>query len=143
MNVKCTSTTVTVFPPSGGNYPRSVAEYITKGNVYEVDGSFHDQYFRIQHDHGDGWSEMPTYLFEATDEPVTVNPNRQKEIEDAAEKQRELIADQQESLRRQQIADEMDRFYDPDGFRRTQQQRARRRSAISNRFVGGLPYDNY
>lgn len=138
MNVKCTSTTVTVCPPFGRSYDRSLSDLITIGNVYKVIEDQRGRY-RIMHDHGDQTSIFPEYLFEKTDEPVTENFNRDQEVEDAAEKQRQYILEQEQ----RRINDNMERFYNPEGFRKTEAARARRRQAISSIFVGGLPYDDY
>lgn len=143
INVKCISTSVTVFSPGGGHYERSLSEYITIGNVYETTGVFGQQYFRIQHDHGRGSSEIPTYCFEATDEPVTINPNREREIQEQTNEARKQLKEQNLKREQQRISDNMERYYNPDGFRKIQAARARRRQIISDTFVGGLLYDDY
>jgi hypothetical protein len=143
MNVKCISTTVTVFPLFGTPYDRDLSEYITKGNVYETTGNFGQQYFHIRHDHGSISSEFPTYCFQATNDPVTSNPNREQEIKDAAERQRQLTIDSEKEKEQQRISDNMERYYNPKGFKKIQEQRARVQRTFSDVFVGGLPYDNY
>lgn len=142
MNVKCTSTTVTVCPPYGSSYDRDLSYLITKGNVYEILEDMGGRY-RIMHDHGDQTSIFPSYLFDKTDEPITENHNREKEIKEADERHRQMIKKLEADQEQQRINDNMERFYNPEGFREIERKRAERRRILSNIFVGGLPYDNY
>lgn len=41
------------------------------------------------------------------------------------------------------IADNMEQFYNPSGWRKTQARRLKIRGALQKVFVGGIPYDNY
>lgn len=142
MNIKCISTDITVFG-SGLSYKSSVSDLITIGNVYETDGSFGDRYFKITCDYGKMISEFPTYIFEKTNEPVTENPNRDKEQQTLFDEQKKLIEERQQRQFQQLISDNMERFYNPENFQKIQEKRSKNRETLSKIFVGGLPYDNY
>jgi hypothetical protein len=142
MNVKCISTSITVFG-CGQSYQSSVADYITVGNVYETTGSFHDRYFKILHDKGKATSEFPTYIFEETYEPVTININRDQEQEQLIVEEKRQIEKQLKDQEQQQISDNLERFYNPHNFQKIQENRFRTRKILSNIFVGGIPFDHY
>jgi len=81
-------------------------------------------------------------MFESTEEPVTVNKNREKEEK---ERQTKYRAEREEELKRKRIQavnDSLDSYYNPSGFRKKQEVRARRVRAISEIFTQGIPYDD-
>jgi hypothetical protein len=138
--VKCKSDFVTVFPAGGGHYNRPIEE-ITVGNVYEVLEVVRQFYYIILPDEGNQTIELPDYMFRPTEEPVTVNRDREK---NAMKKEAQRKANQKEEFARQQaqrISDNMDQFYNPEKFRKKQTLKKLRIDAISKVFVGGIPFD--
>ncbi len=97
MRVKCKSDTVTVFPYSGGHYLRTIDE-VTKGNVYEVISEVRRDYYEILPDEGFQTIELPDYMFKPTEEPITVNKDREK---NEKERQARLEAVREAELTRQ------------------------------------------
>ncbi len=142
MNVKCESDFVTIFPPGGGHYESPIKE-VTKGSVYEIEGEFEQyaDYYRIIPDHGTDSMQLPSYMFTPTEEPVTVNPNREQEQQERIESGAAHIREINKEKDAQRIKDNMDHYYDPAGFRKTQENRRRVSNALAQVFVGGLSYD--
>jgi len=140
MNVKCVSNLITVFPPGGGHYyPRVLS--ITVGNVYEViENDTDNYYYVIRHDHGSMQSSFPTYLFVPTTEPVTPNPEREKEIADELLKNKTEIERRDKALKDQSITDAMDGYYCPEKLRARETARKNLLSALSDTFVQGISY---
>jgi len=139
IRVKCVSTIISITG-CGYSYESSVREYIAVGHVYEAEVVRSDHY-RILHDHGGISSEFPAYCFQVTDEPVTINPNRQKEIDVELERSRKMIEEQQRVTDAQRVTDNMDRYYNPTEFYAKQQIKAARTTVLQQCFVGGLSYE--
>jgi hypothetical protein len=109
MNVKCTSDSVTVFPPGRGYYDRTINQ-VTIGNVYEVVEVVRQDYYEILPDEGLRTIELPSYMFYPTEELVTVNEDREKNEKKCQER---FAAEREEEQKRQQqeISDALDRYY--------------------------------
>jgi hypothetical protein len=135
MNLKCVSTYIYYINAPGG----WDCDYITVGNVYEIISERSGNY-EILHDHGNKTSEFPPYLFDPTEEPVTINPNREKEVQEATEKQKQLSKEREETQRQESIRDAMEKYYVPDAYYKRKSREERFRSAISEIFVQGISY---
>jgi hypothetical protein len=137
--VKCKFDYTWVFPLSGGHYQRSLSEYITVGNVYEVTDIRGDNYVFLP-DHGTRTRELPYENFEPTNEPVTINPLRAQEETEKERKAKEY-RDRLENDREQQaITDSLDQYYNPDKYRARQLAKQRTANVLSQIFTCGIPY---
>lgn len=140
--VKCKFDFTWVFSYSGGSYQRSLSEYITVGNVYEVIAVNRNGYYIMLPDHGTCTEELPDENFECTLGPVTPNPLREKEEADRVARQRQSIEDRETSQREQSITDAMDQYYNPKAYYAGQEAKETRVRALQQVFVCGLPYSN-
>lgn len=138
MNVKCVSTKCYVFPPGGGNYSSDLMYYFTIGHVYEVLETNSTHYYLL-HDHGDSKSWCPTYMFVPTNDPVTPNPNRQKEVK---ENLSQYLKDKEEQALRD-IANSLDEYYAPKKAIKRREHMEKTLKIIQDTFVQGIPYSNY
>jgi hypothetical protein len=140
MKVKCVTTRITVWHCGGGHHQEDLT-CITVGNVYETTGNKYSSHYWILHDHGRCGSQIPCYCFEETDEPVTINPNREAEIAAEIEKCRQLKEENYRIVEQERIRDNMDQYYNPSLYNRRKATQNARVHALQKVFVGGIPYD--
>lgn len=139
--VKCKFDFTWVFPPGGGHRQRSLSEYITPGNVYEVTEMRLEGYYIMLPDHGGRTEELPEENFEPTDEPVTPNPDRETE-----QKRREAAwaaeqKEQEQTAQGNALRDSLDQYYNPEAYYARQANIQARVRILQKIFVCGLPYN--
>lgn len=128
MNLKCISTLITIYAPGMGCYLSNVSYEITKGNVFPMSTNNRPGYYEIN------GSEFPNYLFELTDEPITVIEKDNRDI------QKERIAEREEQIRQESIRDNMDLYYSPEKYYARQRQKEKFIRGLSEVFVQGISY---
>jgi hypothetical protein len=117
-----------------------VKKWVTVGNVYEITCPPRSPLYDILPDHGIKKVSLPSYIFEVTDEPVTINPNREQEEKDRQlleEKSNDHAVDERQIT--QNIMDRKDfTYYD---LRQKILQYTRR--GMHKTFEPGLPHQEY
>ncbi len=137
--VKCRSDKVTVFPVTGGHYQQRIEE-VTIGNVYEVIRVVRDDYYEILPDEGFQTKVLPDYMFESTNEPVTINPDREKNEKKRQERLEKERKEREAQRIREEIQDRALAYYNPVAWYKKQKAKKRLSDALSQIFTSGLPY---
>lgn len=138
--VKCKFDYTWVFTPGGGHYQRSLSDYITEDNVYEVTTIQRKGYYILLPDHGMRTEELPEENFKLTNEPVTINPLREQEESEKQKKSNEFYKQLTKDSEQQTIEDSMEQYYNPDNYHARQLEKQRLTSALSKVFTCGIPY---
>jgi len=78
----------------------------------------------------------------AIKKPVTVNLDREKNETARQARIEKERNNEKERQRQQEISDNMDAFYSPEKYWAKKRAKQQRMNAISQVFVGGIPYGN-